>query len=231
MRNLWLAVIMTVICCGPAWAAETKGAGLNGQAGRQGYSIGYQLGADFKAKNIAVDAEAMAAGVKAAMEGTEPALDKDEMHKVLSEVQKTVETERRAQYQKTMEANNQAGEKFLAENGAREGVVTLPSGLQYKVLKEGEGPKPTATSKVTVHYRGTLPDGTEFDSSYQRGQPATFQVNRVVAGWSEALQLMAAGSKWQLCLPPALGYGERGAPPRIGPNQVLLFEVELLSFE
>jgi FKBP-type peptidyl-prolyl cis-trans isomerase FklB len=173
----------------------------------------------------------MAAGAKAAMEGSEPVLGKDEMKSLLAEVQQKVEAERRNQYQKAAADNKQAGEKFLDENSAKEGVTTLPSGLQYKVLKMGDGPKPTATSKVTVHYRGTLPDGSEFDSSLQRGQPATFQVNRVVPGWTEALQLMPLGSKWMLYLPSALGYGERGAPPRIGPNQVLIFEVEVLKVE
>jgi len=231
MRNFWLAVVLTVVFCGPVWAGETKGVDLTSLEARQGYSIGYQLGLDFKSKNIAIDTGAMTAGIKAAMEGTEPGLAKDEMRTVLSDIQKKVEAERAEKYKKASEENKMEGEKFLKENAAKEGVTTLPSGLQYKVLKMGDGPKPTATSKVTVNYSGTLPDGTEFDSSYKRGQPVTFQVNKVVPGWTEALQLMPEGSKWQLVLPAALGYGERGAPPRIGPNQVLVFEVELLKVE
>ncbi len=231
MRNLWLAAVLAVFFCGPVWAGETKGIDLTSPAAKQGYSIGYQLGQDFKTKGIEVNNAALAAGVKAAMEGSEPGLDKDEMHAVLTDLQKRVEAERRNQYLKAAEENKKAGEKFLEENSHKEGVTTLPSGLQYKVLKMGDGAKPSATSKVTVQYRGTLPDGTEFDSSYQRGQPATFQVDRVVPGWTEALQLMPVGSKWLLYLPSALAYGERGAPPRIGPNQVLIFEVELLKAE
>ena len=231
MRNFYLAALLAVLCCGPAWAGEVQGVDLSSPAGKQGYSIGYQLGLDFKAKGIEVETAALAAGARAALEGSTPALEKEEMHTVLTGIKKKVEVERRNQYQKAAEDNKQVGQKFLEENKAKEGVTTLPSGLQYKVLKMGEGPKPTASAKVTVHYRGSLPDGSEFDSSYQRGQPATFQVDRVVAGWTEALQLMPVGSKWLLYLPPNLGYGERGAPPRIGPNQVLIFEVELLKVE
>jgi len=231
MRNFWLAAVLAVFFCGPAWAGEMKGLDLTSLAGKQGYSIGYQLGMDFKAKGVEVDTGAMAAGVKAAMEESEPELGKDEMHTVLNDIQQKVGKKQQEMYQKAAAENKKAGEEFLKENSAKEGVTTLPSGLQYKVEKMGDGPKPSATSKVTVHYRGTLPNGNEFDSSYQRGQPATFQVNRVVAGWTEALQLMPVGSKWQIYLPAALGYGERGAPPRIGPNQVLIFEIELLKSE
>ncbi|PYY03418.1 MAG: hypothetical protein DMG64_08020 [Acidobacteria bacterium] len=120
---------------------------------------------------------------------------------------------------------------FLAANKSKEGVVTLPSGLQYKVLKEGTGPKPSATDSVACNYRGTLINGTEFDSSYKRGQPATFAVNGVIKGWTEALQLMPVGSKWQLFIPADLAYGERGAGADIGPNSTLIFEVELLSIQ
>src|SRR5271169_989304 len=129
------------------------------------------------------------------------------------------------------EANKKQGDAFLAENKTKEGVVTLPSGLQYKILKEGTGPKPTASDTVVTNYRGTLLNGTVFDSSYKRGQPATFGVGQVIKGWTEALQLMPTGSKWQLFIPPALAYGERGAGADIGPNATLIFEVELLSIQ
>jgi FKBP-type peptidyl-prolyl cis-trans isomerase FklB len=125
--------------------------------------------------------------------------------------------------------NKVEGEAFLAENGKKEGVVTLPDGLQYKILKEGDGAKPKATDTVTVHYRGTLISGTEFDSSYKRKEPVSFPVNGVIAGWTEALQLMKVGSKWQLFIPSTLAYGERGAGPDLGPNATLIFEVELIS--
>jgi len=128
-------------------------------------------------------------------------------------------------------SNKKEGEDFLAANKSKEGVVTLPSGLQYKVLKEGTGPKPSPADSVVCNYRGTLINGTEFDSSYKRGQPATFPVNGVIKGWTEALQLMPVGSKWQLFIPPDLAYGQRGAGADIGPNATLIFEVELLSIQ
>ncbi len=129
------------------------------------------------------------------------------------------------------ETNKKEGEAFLAANKTKPGVVTTPSGLQYKILKEGTGPKPTAADKVVCNYKGTLINGTEFDSSYKRGQPATFPVGQVIKGWTEALQLMPVGSKWQLFIPADLAYGERGAGNDIGPDSTLIFEVELLSIE
>jgi FKBP-type peptidyl-prolyl cis-trans isomerase FklB len=141
-----------------------------------------------------------------------------------------------AAFQKEMiaklgEKNKAEGEAFLAENKKKEGVKTLPSGLQYKVIKAGTGKKPKVTDTVTTHYRGTLMNGTEFDSSYRRGQPVSFQVNGVIPGWTEALQLMEEGAKWQLFIPSNLAYGERGAGRDIGPNATLVFEIELLSIE
>jgi FKBP-type peptidyl-prolyl cis-trans isomerase FklB len=133
--------------------------------------------------------------------------------------------------QQAGETNKKEGEAFLAANKTKEGVVTLPSGLQYKVLKAGTGPKPSANDSVVCNYRGTLLDNTEFDSSYKRGQPATFPVGKVIKGWTEALQLMPVGSKWQLFIPSELAYGPRGAGPDIGPNATLIFEVELLSIQ
>lgn len=131
--------------------------------------------------------------------------------------------------QEKSEANLKAGEAFMAQNRTRPGVVETPSGLQYEVITEGTGPKPSATSKVTCHYHGTLIDGTIFDSSVQRGQPATFPLNMVIKGWTEALQLMPTGSKWRLFLPPNLAYGERQTGSYIGPNSTLIFDVELIS--
>lgn len=140
-------------------------------------------------------------------------------------------SERLAQLQKEKsEANLKAGQEFLAQNRQRPGVTETSSGLQYEILSEGNGPKPSATSKVTCHYHGTLIDGTVFDSSVQRGQPATFPLNMVIKGWTEALQLMPSGSKWRLFLPPHLAYGERQTGAHIGPNSTLIFDVELISF-
>lgn len=231
MRNSIGALVLLISCTGALGAGEVNALDLAAQAEIQGYSIGYQLGADFRAKKIQVNQEALTAGLKAGLEGVEPAIGIEQMQSVLSDLQKQVEEDRKDQLIKMANDNVLAGKKFLAENSEKEGVVTLPSGLQYKIVQAGEGPRPAATSRVTVNYRGALPDGTEFDSSYQRGQPATFPVNRVISGWTEAMQLMPVGSKWLLYVPGALAYGERGAPPKIGPNQLLLFEVELLSFE
>jgi FKBP-type peptidyl-prolyl cis-trans isomerase FklB len=133
--------------------------------------------------------------------------------------------------QKTGDANKQAGQAFLAANKAKAGVVTLPSGLQYKIITEGTGPKPTASDTVVTNYRGMLIDGKEFDSSYKRGEPATFPVGQVIKGWTEALQLMPVGSKWQLFIPSDLAYGERSPGPEIGPNSTLIFDIELLSIQ
>ena len=147
------------------------------------------------------------------------------------EVQNDLRKKQQEKMQVMGEANKKEGEAFLATNKAKQGVVTLPSGLQYKILKEGTGPKPTATDSVVCNYRGTLINGTEFDSSYKRGQPATFPVVGVIKGWTEALQLMPVGSKWQLVIPSSLAYGERGAGGDIGPNATLIFEVELMSIQ
>jgi FKBP-type peptidyl-prolyl cis-trans isomerase FklB len=149
----------------------------------------------------------------------------------IAELQIQIKKKQDAAAKELGERNRKDGEAFLAANKAKDGVVTLPSTLQYKVLKAGDGTKPTIDDTVVCHYRGTLIDGTEFDSSYKRTQPATFPLKKVIIGWTEALQLMPAGSKWQLFIPPELGYGERGAGPLIGPNATLIFEVELLSIQ
>src|SRR5208282_3574512 len=150
---------------------------------------------------------------------------------VLTEVQNEVHKEQQEKAHQAAATNKTEGEAFLAANKSKDGVVTLPSGLQYKILTAGTGPKPTASDSVVCNYRGTLINGTEFDSSYKRGQPATFGVGQVIKGWTEALQLMPVGSKWQLFIPSSLAYGERGAGADIGPNATLIFEVELVSIQ
>ena len=156
-------------------------------------------------------------------------MSQEEIRATISELQKRVTAERQKELKEKGAKNLEESKKFLAENQKKEGIKTLPSGLQYKVLTEGTGKTPKETDNVTVNYKGTLIDGTEFDSSYKKGQPATFQVNGVIKGWTEALQLMKEGSKWQLFIPPELAYGERGAGPTILPNSTLIFEVELLT--
>jgi FKBP-type peptidyl-prolyl cis-trans isomerase FklB len=154
-----------------------------------------------------------------------------EAHNTLMQAQQEAKKKIDETRQASMEPNKKAGDAFLAANKTKEGVVTLPSGLQYKILKEGTGPKPTPADSVVCNYRGTLIDGKEFDSSYKRGQPATFPVGQVIKGWTEALQLMPVGSKWQLFVPADLAYGDRGAGADIGPGSTLIFEVELISIK
>src|SRR5262249_42118223 len=150
---------------------------------------------------------------------------------VMTEVQAEVQKQQQEKMKQAAETNQKDGESFLAANKTKEGIVTLPDGLQYKILKAGTGPKPTTTDTVVCNYRGTLVNGTEFDSSYKRGQPVTFPVSGVIKGWTEALQLMPVGSKWQLFIPSNLAYGERAMSPELGPNSTLIFDVELVSIQ
>ena len=158
-------------------------------------------------------------------------MTEQQMREVMAGLQKSMAAKQAEQIKELSDKNQKAGEAFLAENKKKEGVVTRPSGLQYKVLKDGSGETPKATDKVKVNYKGTLIDGKEFDSSNKLGKPAEFQVNKVIAGWTEALQLMKVGSKWEVFIPSNLAYGDRGAGPMIGPNSTLIFEVELVSIE
>jgi FKBP-type peptidyl-prolyl cis-trans isomerase FklB len=172
----------------------------------------------------------VAKGVQDALAGGQPAMPREEIGQVLRELRDQAAAEMRQRREEMGRRNLTQGKAFLAENAKREGVKELPSGLQYQVLAEGKGASPKSTDTVTVHYRGTLVDGTEFDSSYARNKPATFRVEGVIPGWTEALQLMQEGARWKVFIPPMLAYGERGAG-RIGPNSTLVFEVELISIE
>jgi FKBP-type peptidyl-prolyl cis-trans isomerase FklB len=202
---------------------------LKDEKDKASYSIGYDIGDSFKKQKIELKLDSLMAGLKDAMAGKDAALPKEEREKVLQAFQKEM-MEKQMQVSKEAAAKNAAeGTKFLEENKKKEGVKTTASGLQYKVLKEGSGAPPKETDTVVCNYRGTLIDGTEFDSSYKRNEPTSFQVNRVIKGWIEALQMMKPGSKYQLFIPAALAYGERGAGQQIGPNATLIFEVELLS--
>jgi len=195
------------------------------------YAIGLNIGRGLHRDSVDIDPNILVRGLKDAMAGGKQLMTDDEAKTALTALQADVSKRQQEKMQIAGEANKKEGEEFLAANKAKEGVVTLPSGLQYKILKEGTGPKPTATDSVVCNYRGTLLNGTEFDSSYKRGQPATFGVGQVIHGWTEALQLMPVGSKWQLFIPADLAYGPRGAGADIGPNATLVFEVELLSIQ
>jgi FKBP-type peptidyl-prolyl cis-trans isomerase FklB len=196
---------------------------------KQSYAMGMNLGTGLHRQGMTLDPALVERGLKDAQSGAKTAMTEDEARAALQKLTADVRQKMEAKSKEEAAANIKVGEAFLAENKTKPGVVTLPSGLQYKILTEGKGPKPTASDTVTCNYRGTLISGKEFDSSYKRGQPAQFQVGGVIKGWTEALQLMPVGSKWQLFIPPDLAYGDRGAGADIGPGETLIFEVELLT--
>lgn len=189
------------------------------------YIIGRDMATNLKKQGIDIESDPFVKGMNEVLDGKPSSLSQDEVQQAMMALQQEM-----AQKQNSSGASNkEAGETFLAENKNNEGVQTLPSGLQYQVLQEGSGKSPSASDTVTTHYHGTLIDGTVFDSSYERNEPATFPVNGVIAGWTEALQLMKEGSKWRLFIPSNLAYGAQGAGGAIGPNSTLIFDVELLS--
>jgi FKBP-type peptidyl-prolyl cis-trans isomerase FklB len=196
-----------------------------------GMNIGTGVSQNLKKQAVEFDPKLVVDGLKDSLSGGKTLMTPEEAQAVLREVQVEVQKEQQEKMKQAADKNKTGGEAFLAANKDKEGVVTLPSGLQYKILTEGTGPKPTQDDSVVCNYRGTLVDGKEFDSSYKRGQPATFPVKGVIKGWTEALQLMPVGSKWQLFVPPSLAYGEQGAGADIGPNSTLIFEVELISIQ
>lgn len=195
------------------------------------YSIGADMARNLKRMEIDFDLDTLVRGIKDVLSDGKLLLSDEEIRNTKNALQNEIRVKQLEAYKAAGEENRKAGEAFLAENKTKEGVVTLPSGLQYKVLKAGDGKTPSDADTVECHYRGTLLDGTEFDSSYSRGQPATFKVAAVIKGWTEALKLMPVGSKWQLFIPSDLAYGERGAGQKIGPHATLIFEVELLGIK
>ncbi len=211
--------------------AQDKQTQLKDQKEKVSYSIGLDLGGTFKKQNMDINADVLAAGLKDALSGAKPLMTEEQVKETMTAYSKEMMDKLAAKNKESGSKNAAAGEKFLAENKSKEGVKITPSGLQYKVLKEGAGPTPKATDTVEVNYRGTLINGTEFDSSYKAGETATLPVNRVIKGWSEALQLMKVGSKYQLFIPANLAYADRGAGQDIGPNETLVFEVELIGIK
>jgi len=204
---------------------------LKTQKDKASYAIGLNIGKSMHRDSVDIDPAILVRGIKDALAGAKSLLTDEEARAAITALQAELQKNREEKLKVAGETNKKEGETYLAANKAKEGVVALPSGLQYKILKEGTGPKPTASDTVVCNYQGTLIDGKEFDSSYKRGQPATFPVGGVIRGWTEALQLMPVGSKWQLFIPSELAYGERGAGADIGPNSALIFEVELLSIQ
>jgi len=222
-----MAICAVIALSGVAFAADAPE--LKSDKEKLSYSIGMDIGGNLKRGSVEVDPDLLAKGLKDSYGGGKTILTEDEARKTITDFQKAMMAKKAETMQKLSEKNKADGERFLAENAKKKGVKTLPSGLQYREIVPGAGRSPKASDVVTTHYKGTLIDGTEFDSSYKRGEPATFQVSGVIPGWTEALQLMKEGSKWELFLPSNLAYGEPGAGRDIGPNATLIFEVELIS--
>jgi FKBP-type peptidyl-prolyl cis-trans isomerase FklB len=195
------------------------------------YALGMNIGQQMKNDALDIDPNLVSQGLKDALSGSKTLMTEAEAQAAFAKFRTELMARKQSQMQQAGESNKKAGDQFLAANKTKEGVVALPDGLQYKILKEGTGPKPKASDTVEVNYRGTLLDGTEFDSSYKRNHPETLGVGQVIKGWTEALQLMPVGSKWQLFIPPDLAYGANGAGNAIAPNSTLIFEVELLSIK
>jgi len=220
--------------CSQFAMAQTEKAGsgkssLKDQKQKVSYGIGYNLGQNLMKDDLELDPQILIKGILDAMTKQKPQMTEDEIRATLLVFQQELRTKQESKMKQAAEANVAKGKQFLVANGKKEGVKTTKSGLQYKVIKKGSGKTPGLNDKVTTHYRGTLTNGKEFDSSYKRNEPATFPVKGVIGGWTEALQLMKEGDKWQLYIPSDLAYGQRGSGPDIGPNEVLVFDIELIK--
>jgi FKBP-type peptidyl-prolyl cis-trans isomerase FklB len=230
MKTRLGAVIISILILG-SWCYAQDPQSLKDQKAKQSYVIGVDIGKAFQRQGMQIDSESLSKGIKDGISGGKLLMTDQEIQETMMALQKEMRAKQEEANKTAGEKNKKEGEAFLSENQKKEGVKTLPSGLQYKVVKAGTGKKPQAADTVLVHYRGTLIDGTEFDSSTRRGQPLSIKVNGVIPGWTEGLQLMEEGAKWNLYIPSNLAYGDRGAGPQIAPNAVLIFEVELLSVQ
>jgi FKBP-type peptidyl-prolyl cis-trans isomerase FklB len=227
MKHIVAVIVSIGLLSGVCSAADKLE--LKDRRNKESYSLGYQFGESLKMQGVDINLDVYESAIRDSLGGKEPQMSSEEMQSTIMGLRQRLAAAQQKALKNQEEKNLAEGKAFLLENGKKEGVKTLPSGLQYRVLSEGTGKMPTKKDTVTVHYRGTFINGTEFDSSIARGQPATFKVDGVIPGWTEALQLMKEGAKWQLFIPPKLAYGERGMPPRIPPQSTLIFEVELIS--
>jgi len=227
--NLRIVIIALSVLLAMSSVFGAEKTALNTHKDKLSYALGIDVGNSLKMNAIDVDADILAKGIKDALSGGQTLMTEQEVRATLADLQKDIQAKMQEKMKTLAEKNRKEGEAFLVENKKKEGVKTLPNGLQYKIITEGKGKSPKDTDTVTVNYRGTFLDGTEFDSSYKRGEPATLPMKGVIKGWTEALQLMKVGSKWELFIPSNLAYGETGRPG-IPPNSVLIFEVELLKF-
>lgn len=229
-RRILFVTVLFFCLATPALATDPS---LNTNRSRVSYSLGVELGRSLQesASPYELDPSVVARGLQDALSGKHLLMNQEDMDEALAKFREIVASRQQEQRRQLAQANLEQGKSFLRANADKQDVVRLPSGLQYQVLQKGDGPTPGLDQTVTVHYRGTLLDGTVFDSSYERGQPATFPLKGIIKGWQEALQRMPEGSKWRLFIPPDLAYGEQQAGPHIGPNSVLIFDVELLGIE
>lgn len=225
----WMLTLVMISL--PALARAQEAPALKTEKDKLSYAMGMDLGTQLKRQSVDIDPAVFGQGLKDALSGSKTLLTEAEAKVVIGELQKAMIAKQAEASKAIADKNKAEGDAFLAANKAKEGVVTLPSGLQYKILTAGTGPKPTLNDTVVCQYRGTLINGKEFDSSYKRKEPATFPVKGVIKGWTEVLQLMPVGSKWQVFIPSALAYGERGAGADIGPNATLIFEIELVAIK
>ncbi|MDC8011608.1 FKBP-type peptidyl-prolyl cis-trans isomerase [Tahibacter soli] len=224
MNLRWSIGAAALLVAGTAAAQDTTT-----EKGKLSYAIGYQIGSDFVERKMDVDINTIIRAMQDGYTKKNSAISEEVMREVLGKMQQKMMTEAKAEFDKLAGENKAKSTKFLAENKAKKGIVTTQSGLQYRVIEEGTGPRATINSEVKVHYRGSLTSGLEFDSSFARGEPVTFKVNSVIKGWQEALPLMRVGDHWQIFVPPELAYADRGQPPRIGPNEALVFEIKLIE--
>jgi len=223
MRYIFAFTVLAALLAGPVMAQD-----LASEKGKLSYSVGWDIGEDIQRRGAEFDVETIIAAIRDSAAGKEPQVPTDEMVALLTALQTKVRQEQAAAFQKLAEENQKASEEFMAANLKKNGIVALPSGIQYRVIEEGEGARPGMTSTVKVHYRGSRTDGLEFDSSFARGVPEEFNVETVLKGWQEVLPLMKTGSTWQVFIPPELAFGARGNPP-VGPNETLIFDLKLVE--
>ena len=223
MRSRLALIILFMLASGSALAQD-----VTSEKGKLSYSVGWDIGADIKRRSTEFDVEALISAVRDIVAGNDPKVAPEEMRTLLTALQEKVRAEQVEQFRQLSEENQAKSEEFLQANKAKTGIVVLPSGIQYRIIEEGDGARPGMESRVSVHYRGSKLDGREFDSSFARGTPEEFTVNAVLKGWQEVLPLMKVGSTWQIFVPPELAFGARGNPP-VGPNEALMFDLKLIE--